>query len=55
MVKELIPIQLEKIKQLVGNERFENGNYIKAAEIFENLALAEQFEEFLTLPAYREI
>ena len=52
MVKNLIPIQLKEIQQLVGEEKFAKGNYNKAAELFETLVLSEQFEEFLTLPAY---
>lgn len=55
LVKEIIPQQMTKIKKLVGEDRFEGGNYQKAADIFEKLALADQFEEFLTLPAYQEL
>jgi len=52
MVKGLIPFQLKEIELLVGEEHFAKGNYLKAAELFEQLVLSEQFEEFLTLPAY---
>ena len=55
LVKALVPEQLAKIKELVGEERFENGNYQKASEIFIDLALEEEFIEFLTLPAYDNI
>ncbi|MGB0522103.1 MAG: malate synthase A [Flammeovirgaceae bacterium] len=55
LIKSIIPQQMEKIKGLVGDERFTKGHYQKAAEIFEVLALADQFEEFLTLPAYQEL
>jgi len=55
MVEGLIPEQLEKIKNLVGSERFEAGHYQKAADIFRQLVFQEEFEEFLTLPAYNEI
>lgn len=54
MVKSMLPEELEKIKQLVGDERFMSGKFDQAAEIMENLVLGE-YVDFLTLPAYELI
>jgi malate synthase len=55
VVTSMIPGILEKIKALVGSETFEKGKYQEAVEIFKQLVSSEQFEEFLTLPAYNLI
>ena len=39
----------------VGDERFTGGKYDEARELFEQVALADDFVEFLTLPAYERI
>jgi len=51
MVKE----ELDKIKELVGPEKFNKGKYKSAAEIFNKLSTDLQFNEFLTLIAYTKI
>ncbi|HLT77112.1 MAG TPA: malate synthase A [Ferrovibrio sp.] len=55
LIEKTIDEELEKTRQLVGAEKFDNGKYAEAAEIFRKLALAEEFTEFLTLPAYDHI
>ena len=50
MVRELIPQELAKVKA-AGAE----GHFDKAAQIFERMATAAQFTEFLTLPLYEEL
>lgn len=52
LVRSLIPEELEKIRQTITaqNEKFES--YQQAAGIFENMSLADDFAEFLTLPLY---
>ncbi len=47
--------ELQKIKEYVGEERFENGKFPLAAEIFSDLILNEHFVEFLTLETYKHI
>ena len=47
--------ELEKIKNYVGEERFSNGKFGLATEIFDYLVLNDHFEEFLTLKAYQFI
>ncbi|MGV8914569.1 MAG: malate synthase A [Kaistella sp.] len=47
--------ELEKIKNYVGEERFKNGKFELATELFDELILNDHFEEFLTLKAYQFI
>ena len=47
--------ELEKIKEYVGEERFKNGKFELATELFDDLILNDNFKEFLTLEAYRFI
>ena len=45
--------ELNKIKNYVGQERYENGKFELATELFDDLILNDKFEEFLTLKAYQ--
>jgi malate synthase len=54
-VRQVEDEELEKIRQSVGDDRFTGGRYAEARELFEQVALADDFEEFLTLPAYERI
>ena len=47
--------ELEKIKIYVGEERFKNGKFQLATELFDDLILNDNFAEFLTLKAYQFI
>ena len=47
--------ELEKIKNYVGEERFNNGKFKLATELFDDLILNDNFAEFLTLKAYQFI
>lgn len=47
--------EVQKIKESVGEDAFETAQYEKAAEIFNELVLQEEFSEFLTINAYREL
>lgn len=44
--------ELEKIRNLVGRERYANGKFDLAVELFDKLVLSEDYQEFLTLEAY---
>ncbi|AZI67620.1 malate synthase A [Kaistella daneshvariae] len=44
--------ELVKIKNYVGEERFKNGKFPLATELFNDLIFNEDFEEFLTFKAY---
>ena len=47
--------ELEKIKKMVGDEKFEKGKYRTALELMNKLTEDKQFDEFLTLVAYEKI
>jgi malate synthase len=52
LVRQVIDQELEKIRHAVGDEVFASSRAKEARELFERVALADQFEEFLTIPAY---
>lgn len=52
LYKELLPQELEKIKEYVGEAAYNNGKFEKAVELFDDLVMQDEFAEFLTLPAY---
>ncbi len=54
LVSRLIADELEKI-QFSANEDPLKRTYIQAAKIFENLTMASEFVEFLTIPAYQNL
>ncbi|MFL5321047.1 MAG: malate synthase, partial [Myxococcaceae bacterium] len=53
--KHIVDDEMARIRQEVGESRFEAGKFIQAREMFERLSTAATFEEFLTLPAYQQI
>jgi len=53
MVRQMTGEELEKIKALVGEQRYAGGHYKRATELFDRLVSADTFEEFLTLPGYQ--
>ncbi|MGH8679222.1 MAG: hypothetical protein ACREUQ_12850, partial [Burkholderiales bacterium] len=52
LFKDLVPQELEKVRKILGDKGYANGKYQEAATMFEQLTLAEDFAEFMTLPAY---
>ncbi len=51
MVRAMVPEELAKVKEVVGN----GASYDRAAQIFEQMSTSDDFAEFLTLPLYEEI
>ena len=47
--------ELEKIKNYVGEDRYNSGKFELATELFDDLILNDNFAEFLTLKAYQFI
>ncbi|MBA2717037.1 MAG: hypothetical protein H0U51_08310, partial [Propionibacteriales bacterium] len=47
--------ELDKIRAVVGEDVFGAGKYDEAHQLFEQVALADDFVEFLTLPAYERL
>ena len=52
LVLKLEAEELEKIRRTLGDETYNGGRFKEAIEIFEQVALSEEYVEFLTLPAY---
>jgi malate synthase len=55
MVKPLIADELAKTPSIVGQAAYAAGKYAEGAAMFETLVMDDNYEEFLTLPAYRAI
>lgn len=55
LYRKYIPEELAKIKEYVGTERFTNGKFELATELFTEMILNESLDEFLTLKAYKHI
>jgi malate synthase A len=53
--RRVLDEELERIRGEVGDERFRSGRYPQARDLFEQVSVAEDFPEFLTLPAYEQI
>jgi len=51
----LLKEELEKIREMAGEEEFTKGKYEKAVELFNKLSTEKDFTEFLTLSAYKHI
>ena len=51
----MVPEEISKIRQMLGDTGFNSGKYDEAAKMFTDLTLAEEFVEFLTLPAYEQL
>lgn len=53
LYRELLPQELDKIKNYVGENAYDNGQFKRAIELFDQLVKEKDFVEFLTLPAYK--
>ncbi len=52
---QLLEEEMDAIRSEVGKERFNSGNFQLAMELFNRMIRAEDFTEFLTLPAYQHL
>jgi malate synthase len=55
LIDEILPSEVNKIIDYVGEDAFEKGEFDKATDIFYQLITETDYVEFLTLPAYDEI
>ena len=53
--KDILKEELQKIENQVGYENYVTGRFEEAAEIFSELTIQDDFEEFLTIPSYQHI
>jgi len=54
-VREVLDEEMARIRAEVGDEVWEKGRPDETREVFERVALGEEFPEFLTLPAYEKL
>jgi malate synthase len=52
LVRRVADEEVEKIRAEIGAATFDGGRWKEARDIFEEVALADDFDDFLTLPAY---
>ncbi|MGH3471862.1 MAG: malate synthase A [Nocardioidaceae bacterium] len=52
LVRQVLDTEVESIRNQVGDEEFDKGHFRQARDLFETVALAADFADFLTLPAY---
>jgi malate synthase len=55
LVRQVEREELAKIRSVVGDDAFAKGRYHEAREIFDQVALSNEFRDFLTIPAYEKI
>ena len=57
LVRDLATDELEKIREEIGDDEWfeREGRPAESREIFEQVALADEFVEFLTIPAYAKL
>lgn len=55
LVRAIAGEEMAKLREAVGAERFAAGQFEKAHALFDRVALADEYAEFLTIPAYAEL
>ena len=55
LFQEMLADELKKTPSLIGADAYAAGRFFDGAHLFETLTKSDDYEEFLTLPAYREI
>ncbi len=50
---QLLEEEMDAIRSEVGDARFESGHFQRAMRLFDEMIRADEFSEFLTLPAYQ--
>ncbi len=52
LFNQLLAEELQKIKQTIGEDRYNNGKFETATELFAKMTTSDDFVDFLTLPGY---
>src|SRR5205823_9883144 len=55
LFQQLMPEELKKVREYLGEAQYKAGKYEEAAKLYERITNSEEFVEFLTLPAYDAI
>ena len=55
VVRDAMAEELDNIREEVGAEAYDGGKYVEAGELFLQMVTEDEFQDFLTLPAYERI
>lgn len=55
LVVQTMHEELDKLKAMLGEARFEKGKFTLASQLFEKMMTSTEFDEFLTLKAYQYV
>ena len=55
LVRRIADEELAAIRDEIGDHAYAAGRFPEARELFERVALADDFADFLTLPAYQTV
>ncbi len=55
LVRHLMGEEMAKLKQVIGADRYSNGRFPEAIDLFLKVAVPPVFIDFLTLPAYEKV
>jgi malate synthase len=53
LVRRIADEELSRLRDAMGEQAYDSARFKEAREVFEQVALADDFADFLTLPAYR--
>jgi malate synthase len=51
--RDILTDEMAKVRQSIGPTTYDSGRFPEAIQLFTDMSLALEFEEFLTVPAYR--
>jgi len=52
LVEQIVSQEMEKTRAQIGDQAYQDSHFAQAAKLFSEMATAQDFSEFLTLPAY---
>ena len=55
LFRELLDEEMDQVRKEVGEDRWSQGKFKRAAEIFDSITTSDQLVDFLTLPGYEEL
>jgi len=55
LFESILDDEMEKVRQAIGPTTYDSGRFEDATDLFREMSLALEIEEFLTIPAYRLI
>jgi malate synthase len=53
LFRQVMDDEMKRVRESVGPQVYDAGRFSEAVKLFADMSLAKEFEEFLTLPAYR--